>query len=792
MSSSKLRDLEKPNKYKDFLRNIAKIQVKHPFITIAIIMAITIALFGGISQVKTVASLEKMMPTDIEEIKSFNILRDNFLGQDIIAVVLDINQESTIPNNYDITEYEYYIYAKNLKTAFSKQDNVVSTYSFSDVIDGIAKMKGVTIDNTNYNVFISDTYVQNQISKFVNLEKTNTIIIVTTDISADDLRMNLLSDNIKKDIDSLGRPNSVKISITGTPIIQQKLGEVIEHDRKITERLSAVFVFILVAIVFGSFIAALVPMVTILLSIIWLYGVMGYTNLPISTLAGGVAAMVIGIGVDYSIHLRNKFEYERKKGESIEFAVEETMANTGYVLTIVTIVTSIAFLSFLLGEMPEMGRFGLLMTIGVNLAFFLSVIGLPALFIIEEKIIYFLKNKLRFGIEKEFVLAKKEELKTKTKRGWNMSFIRKLGYSLGKKQAKHPMFFVILALLITVATLPGIPILLNNVEPSLEKVLPQDIEEVKVMNDMRSQYGADMLYLVLISENMDITSPESVRYVDSMTQSLRTLENIVEVNSYADFIKEDSHGYIPNSENDIKNILEKDLRINDFINKDRTITVIQIKSDTGASAKTVKKVMDDIKFTKAMLESENPGFDVKITGFNAIDQATFKVIISDFMKITLVSFGLMVLFLLFHYRFSIKKTVYSLVIMMFSLIWALGVTGYIGIKLNVVTMVSAAMIIALGSSYGINSVYHFYDDFLLQYEKKEAIAKFQEFLIIGLSGSAFAEIAGFLALLFGIMPSMQDLGIILAIGIFFALFVSVVILPVFFYMMECDNNVKNN
>jgi predicted RND superfamily exporter protein len=115
--------------------------------------------------------------------------------------------------------------------------------------------------------------------------------------------------------------------------------------------------------------------------------------------------MVIGIGVDFSIHLRNKFEYERKKGESLEYAVEETMANTGYVLTIVTIVTAIAFLTFTLGQMPEMGRFGLLMAMGVTLAFILSVVGLPALFIIEEKAIYAMKSRMRFGIEKELVLV---------------------------------------------------------------------------------------------------------------------------------------------------------------------------------------------------------------------------------------------------------------------------------------------------------------------------------------------------------------------------------------------------
>jgi predicted RND superfamily exporter protein len=369
--------------------------------------------------------------------------------------------------------------------------------------------------------------------------------------------------------------------------------------------------------------------------------------------------------------------------------------------------------------------------------------------------------------------------------------IRDIGYKIGKVQSKHPWFFVMLAVMITLATLPGIPMLLNHVEPSLEKVLPQDIQEVKVMNDMRSAYGADMLYVVLSTEgtNSDIYSPENIRYIESLSQSLRGIDNIKQVMSISDIVKEDA-GRIPLEKNQILAVAKQDPRVSQYVNADHSITVIMIRADTGASAATVKEVLADMKFSIMTLEPQNPGLTAQVTGFGAIDQATFKVIISDFTNITVISFLLMIAFLLVYYRFSIKKTVYSMVIMMLSLIWALGVTGYLGIQLNVVTMVAAAMIMALGSSYGINSVYHFYDDFLVQYPKDEAIAKFQEFLIIGLSGSAFAEIGGFLALLFGIMPSMRSLGIILAIGIFFALFVSVVILPAFFFLLEDDAPVK--
>ncbi len=369
--------------------------------------------------------------------------------------------------------------------------------------------------------------------------------------------------------------------------------------------------------------------------------------------------------------------------------------------------------------------------------------------------------------------------------------IRSIGYSIGKKQAAHPWFFVGLAVLITLATLPGIPLLLQNVEPSLEKVLPQDIPEVKTMNDMRSAYGADMLYIVVTptGTNTDVYAPENVRYLDMLASRLRSVDNIKEVRSFAD-VTRDEKGNIPLEKHAIEQAAARDPRTAQYVSQDRSVTVVMIRADTGASATTVARVVGDIKDALFSLEPVNPGVATQVTGFGAIDHATFQVIISDFTRITGVSFALMILFLLIYYRFSIKKTVYSILIMMLSLIWALGVTGYLGIQLNVVTMVAAAMIMALGSSYGINSVYHFYDDFLVQYPRDEAIAKFQEFLIIGLSGSAFAEIAGFLALLFGIMPSMRSLGIILAIGILFALLVSVLILPAFFFLLEKEQPQK--
>jgi uncharacterized membrane protein YdfJ with MMPL/SSD domain len=137
---------------------------------------------------------------------------------------------------------------------------------------------------------------------------------------------------------------------------------------------------------------------------------MGYTNLPISTLAGGVAAMVIGIGIDYAIHLMNKFKYERKKGLSIKASIEEAVVDSGAAIMGAAFSTIFAFLAFLLGAMPEMGRFGLLMSIGVFYSFIITIFGLPAMLILEERVIHLIRKNLRFGVEGEYHLYEQGEL----------------------------------------------------------------------------------------------------------------------------------------------------------------------------------------------------------------------------------------------------------------------------------------------------------------------------------------------------------------------------------------------
>lgn len=392
------------NPYKRLLKRVAHFQVERPVLTIIIIAAITILFLGGVPKVQTVAALENMMPRSLEEISTFNALRDADKGEDMIAVVIERNPESTIAQP-DILTWELYQYIKLTSDTLNQEADIGSIYSLSTLLEGL---NGGPVNEQQFDALLQNEQVQ--VANYVNGARSNSIIIATTDVSANDARMNLLASRISSDMESLGHPPGIRYQLTGTPIIQQKLGKLIAHDRSVTQNISTLFVFIIVMLLFGTLTSALVPIIVVTLSVTWLYGTMGYTGLPISTLAGGVAAMVIGIGIDYAIHLMSKYKYERKRGLSVKEGIEAAVTDTGIALTGASVATMLAFLAFLTGAMPEMNRFGILMTLGVGYSFLLSILALPALLVLEERLFFRLRNHLHFGVEGEYFLATQEEV----------------------------------------------------------------------------------------------------------------------------------------------------------------------------------------------------------------------------------------------------------------------------------------------------------------------------------------------------------------------------------------------
>lgn len=367
-----------------------------------------------------------------------------------------------------------------------------------------------------------------------------------------------------------------------------------------------------------------------------------------------------------------------------------------------------------------------------------------------------------------------------------MKSLEYIGKKLGEAEVKYPKKFLWGILIVTLLMIPGL--LQMNIEPSLEKVLPQDLDVLKKMNEMRDQFGADMIYVIYENKNsmvVDMLNYDVLMEVIALEEKIALEKNILMVNSFAQMIRDYNGGVIPNDELKIKEIYLQaksmgDTRAN-LINFDRTILLTEVKSNTGASASDIKQVVDDIR--KNIELTNNLGLEIGITGYNALDKATFEVILSDFSYTTFIAFAFVGLVVYITFK-SLLKGMIPMVVVMVSLLWTNGTVGYLGIPMTVASMGAAAMVMGLGIDFGIHLI-SIFKEFLDEGKNlQEAVILTLEKDIRAIVGTAITTMAGFASLWFSSLPAMADLGTILLIGIFYSMIVALLMMMPLLYFYE--------
>lgn len=150
------------------------------------------------------------------------------------------------------------------------------------------------------------------------------------------------------------------------------------HIRSVA--LAFVAVFLLTAIMFRSVVAGLLNLVPVGFAVLVNYAVMGFSNVYLSVGTSMFAAIAIGTGVNFPIHMLDRLKVTLPKHpDAPEAAFESALAFTGRALLFNAIVVTCGFLVLLSSELPILNRFGILIGVGITTAFLTGVTILPAL-----------------------------------------------------------------------------------------------------------------------------------------------------------------------------------------------------------------------------------------------------------------------------------------------------------------------------------------------------------------------------------------------------------------------------
>ncbi|CAH0120313.1 MULTISPECIES: MMPL family transporter [unclassified Paenibacillus] len=150
----------------------------------------------------------------------------------------------------------------------------------------------------------------------------------------------------------------------------------------IYEVIGVVVAFIVLAITFGSFIAAGLPILIAVLGLgISLLGIMiGAYFIDLNSISIILAAMLgLAVGIDYSLFIITRFRQELAKGHAINNSISIAIGTSGSAVVFAGLTVIIGLLGLSVAQIPFLTLMGVSAAISILAAVLISIITLPAI-----------------------------------------------------------------------------------------------------------------------------------------------------------------------------------------------------------------------------------------------------------------------------------------------------------------------------------------------------------------------------------------------------------------------------
>jgi len=181
---------------------------------------------------------------------------------------------------------------------------------------------------------------------------------------------------LKRFADDLQR---VSDKATGMPVVFRALIEIIGRDGRNAALLTLVIVFLLLWMDFRNPGHSLMAMIPLALGVFWMVGLMHLTGMKLTVMNVMGLPMILGIGIDYGVHILHRWRYEGKGKIRIVFS------STGKAILLTSVTTMLAFGSLVFSIWRGFGQLGGALFLGVGACFLTTVIILPGIIGILER-----------------------------------------------------------------------------------------------------------------------------------------------------------------------------------------------------------------------------------------------------------------------------------------------------------------------------------------------------------------------------------------------------------------------
>ena len=318
--------------------------------------------------------------------------------------------------------------------------------------------------------------------------------------------------------------------------------------------------------------------------------------------------------------------------------------------------------------------------------------------------------------------------------------------------------------------------------------------ELEAFDALQEKYTKDdNIVIVLSPSNGNIFTKENLVAIEELTAEawntpyssrVDAVTNFQHTSAqgddlYVDDLSYESANKTPQEIAEIRRkALKEPLLVNRLLNEEGSVTAINVtvRLPGEDSAKEIPEVTAFIRSTISNFQEKHPNFEVHSSGLVPLNTAFFESSMRDLM-LTMIMLIIVVITTLILTR-NFVSTLATLVVVMFSIMSAVGFVGLMGIKLTPPSSVFPTMILTLAVADSIHILITMLQKMRKEgYSKHDALVESMRLNFMPVFITSLTTVIGFLTMNFGDVPPFWDLGNITAFGMTMAFIYSTSTLP---------------
>ncbi len=260
-----------------------------------------------------------------------------------------------------------------------------------------------------------------------------------------------------------------------------------------TTVIAIIAILVLLILAFRMWVAPVLAMFNLLVGILWAMGVSAIVVGQLNIMTSMMAVILLGLGIDFSIHLISGFTEWRAAGDSIATAMEKTFLKSGKGILTGALTTACAFLTMMISSSRGMKEMGLVTGTGLLAILFTTFLFLPLMLVIRER---------RLDKKQE----KGKAVKKHVKRDISFRFLGNTAQWIGN----HYVFTILAGIVITVLLiLSGMNIKFDKNYMNCEA---EGLVSIALNDTIQKKFDLSMSYALVLADNVDQSREFAKRY----------------------------------------------------------------------------------------------------------------------------------------------------------------------------------------------------------------------------------------------------------------------------------------